>query len=50
MIIVDSSLWIDYFNRQSTPQTDCIENNRELLFGDRDFLPFVDRLGLKSVL
>jgi hypothetical protein len=30
--------------------TFCIENNHELLFGDRDFLPFVDRLGLKSVL
>ncbi|WP_293340600.1 PIN domain nuclease [Microcoleus sp. CAWBG58] len=130
MIIVDSSVWIDYFNGQSTPQTDCldqllttqpiaignliltevlqgfrqdsdyntakhllsnltvfnfleadlaiksadnfrtlrkqgitvrktidviiatfcIENNHELLFCDRDFLPFVDRLGLKSVL
>jgi predicted nucleic acid-binding protein len=130
MIIVDSSVWIDYFNGQSTPQTDlldqllttqpiaignliltevlqgfrqdsdyntakhlltnltvfnfleadlaiksadnfrtlrkqgitvrktidviiatfCIENNHELLFADRDFLPFVARLGLKSVL
>jgi predicted nucleic acid-binding protein len=80
MIIVDSSVWIDYFNGKSTPQADlaiksadnfrtlrkqgitvrktidviiatfCIENDRELLFSDRDFLPFVDRLGLKSVL
>ncbi|MEG4270273.1 MULTISPECIES: type II toxin-antitoxin system VapC family toxin [unclassified Microcoleus] len=130
MIIVDSSVWIDYFNGQSTPQTDlldqllttqpiaignliltevlqgfrqdsdyktakhlltnltvfnfleadlaiksadsfrtlrkqgitvrktidviiatfCLENNHELLFADRDFLPLVDRLGLKSVL
>ena len=130
MIIIDSSVWIDYFNGKSTPQTDlldqllttqpiaignliltevlqgfrqdsdynrakhlltnltvfnfleadlaiksadnfrtlrkqgitvrktidviiatfCIENNHELLFCDLDFLPFVDCLGLKSVL
>ena len=129
MIIVDSSVWIDYFKGQSTPQTDhldhllttqpiaignliltevlqgfrqdsdydtakelltkltifnlleadlaiksaqnfrtlrkqgitvrktidviiatfCIENNHELLFADRDFLPFVDHLHLKSI-
>jgi predicted nucleic acid-binding protein len=28
----------------------CIENNHELLFADRDFQPFVQHLGLKSVL
>ncbi|MBD2327306.1 PIN domain nuclease [Alkalinema sp. FACHB-956] len=130
MIIVDSSVWIDYFNGQSTPQVDrldqlltsqpiaignliltevlqgfrqdadyntakrlltnltvfnlleadlaiksadnfrtlrkqgitirktidviiatfCIENNHELLFADRDFIPFVDHLGLQSVI
>ena len=26
--------------------TFCIENNFPLLFGDRDFIPFVDHLGL----
>ncbi len=29
--------------------TYCIENNIQLLFSDRDFLPFVEFLGLKSV-
>lgn len=29
--------------------TFCIENNLPLLFGDRDFIPFVDCLGLISV-
>ena len=30
--------------------TYCIENNYALLFGDRDFNPFVDYLGLRSAL
>lgn len=30
--------------------TFCIENNFPLLFSDRDFLPFVDHLGLRSAL
>ncbi|MCZ6500918.1 MAG: PIN domain nuclease [Gammaproteobacteria bacterium] len=30
--------------------TFCIENGLPLLFSDRDFLPFVDNLGLKSAL
>jgi predicted nucleic acid-binding protein len=130
MVIVDSSVWIDYFNGKSTPQVDrldqlltnqpiavgnliltevlqgfrqdadyntdkrlltsltvfnlleadlaiksadnfrqlrkqgitvrktidviiatfCIENDHELLFADRDFIPFVDHLGLKSAI
>lgn len=29
--------------------TFCIENNHSLLFSDRDFLPFVEHLGLRSV-
>ncbi len=29
--------------------TFCIENNYTLLFSDRDFLPFVEHLGLKTV-
>lgn len=29
--------------------TYCIENKIPLLFTDRDFIPFVDNLGLKSV-
>ena len=30
--------------------TFCIENNFPLLFSDRDFLPFVEHLGLRSAL
>ena len=26
MIFVDSSVWIDYFNGQSTPQVDALDN------------------------
>lgn len=26
MILVDSSVWIDYFNGQSTPQVDALDN------------------------
>jgi predicted nucleic acid-binding protein len=30
--------------------TFCIENNFPLLFSDRDFLPFIEHLGLRSAL
>ena len=130
MILVDSSVWIDYFNGRDTPQTDkldellgvellgigdiiltevlqgfrhdkdyrtakkmltslsvfnmlgieiailsadnfrmlrkqgitirkttdviiatfCLENDHSLLFSDKDFIPFVERLGLNAVL
>ncbi len=30
--------------------TFCLENDHSLLFSDKDFLPFVERLGLSSVL
>lgn len=29
--------------------TFCIENNHSLLFSDRDFIPFVEHLGLRQV-
>jgi predicted nucleic acid-binding protein len=29
--------------------TFCIENHLPLLFSDRDFIPFVDKLGLNAV-
>jgi predicted nucleic acid-binding protein len=29
--------------------TFCIENQLPLLFSDRDFLPFVEKMGLRSV-
>jgi predicted nucleic acid-binding protein len=28
----------------------CIENDRPLLFSDRDFVPFIDHLGLRSAM
>jgi len=36
MIVVDSSVWIDYFNGRSTPQTDILERlaHVQLLIGD----------------
>lgn len=37
MILVDSSVWIDYFNGRATPQTDRLDallGNEELLTGD----------------
>ena len=72
MILVDTSVWIDYFNGVDNPQTDllalrkkgitirktadviiatfCIEKELPLLFLDRDFIPFVDHLGLEPAL
>lgn len=37
MIIVDSSVWIDYFNGQVTPKTDWLDSalgNKPILVGD----------------
>jgi predicted nucleic acid-binding protein len=37
MVLVDSSVWIDYFNGVSTPQTDrlnAVSGESELLIGD----------------
>jgi hypothetical protein len=47
MIIVDSSVWIDYFNGQSTPQTDRLD---QFLTTQPIAISNLDRLGLKSVL
>ncbi len=43
MIVVDSSIWID-----GIIATACIEANLPLLFSDRDFLPYVEHLGLEA--
>ena len=37
MILVDSSVWIDYFNGQNTEQTDYLDNalgNKSIIMGD----------------
>ena len=37
MIVVDSSVWIDYFNGKKTPQTDWLDSalgNTPLIMGD----------------
>jgi len=37
MIVVDSTIWIDYFNGKKNPQTDCLEEflaEKPLLIGD----------------
>jgi len=37
MIVVDSSVWIDYFNGKKTPQTDCLDSalgNTPVIIGD----------------
>ena len=55
MILVDTSVWIDYFRGLVTPKTidtliatSCIEKELSLLYSDRDFDPFVQHLGLRS--
>jgi hypothetical protein len=82
VIVVDSSVWIDFFNGVSTPEverldrllgvtplvvgdlilvdvvqgfrherdvaTACLEAKLPLLFSDRDFLPYVNHLGLEA--
>lgn len=52
MIIVDSSIWIDYFNDKDTLQTTHLdfllgEQDYPLLFSDKDFQPFVEHLSLR---
>jgi predicted nucleic acid-binding protein len=44
MIIVDSSVWIDYFNGRDVPEVATLDR-----FSDKDFIPFVEHLGLISV-
>jgi predicted nucleic acid-binding protein len=51
MIIVDTSVWVDYFIRKTADviiATFCIEKQIPLLFSDRDFLPFTQYLNLTS--
>ena len=53
MILVDSSVWIDYFSSADTPQvamldSRCIEDSLTLLHADRDFAPFALHLGLRE--
>lgn len=64
-MLVDSSVWIDYFYGTENKESDklhatlvleevatatyCIENKQPLLFTDKDFLPFVKHLRLRSV-
>ena len=43
MIVVDSSVWIDYFNGIGTY---CIARRVPLLYSDIDFDPMVQHLGL----
>jgi predicted nucleic acid-binding protein len=50
LILVDSSVWIDYFRGTSTLATRCIEGGFALLYSDKDFDPFVAHLGLRSAL
>jgi len=64
VVLVDSSVWIDSKNYRALKErgisvwktidtliaTRCIEDGLPLLHSDRDFEPFVEHLGLKSVL
>ena len=62
MILVDSSVWIDYFRAlrslgitvrktiDTVIATRCIASGLTLLYSDRDFDPFVQHLGLRSAL
>ena len=66
MVLVDSSVWIDYFRGKTTPEADRLDALLgrepvaagdliviEVLQGfasDRDFDPFVEHLGLRSAL
>ncbi len=44
MIMVDTSVWVDYFNG-----TYCIESNMVLLHSDKDFDALETHLGLQIV-
>jgi predicted nucleic acid-binding protein len=60
LIVVDSSVWIDFLNGRKAPHvgitirktidlligTWCIENRRSLLHNDSDFGPMARHLGL----
>jgi predicted nucleic acid-binding protein len=52
LILVDSSVWIDYFTGTDTVDaiiaTYCIEKGLPLLSADRDFKPFHEHLKLKN--
>jgi predicted nucleic acid-binding protein len=53
VILVDSSVWIDYFsgNRKTADviiASYCIEHKLPLLFSDKDFQPFVEHMGLRN--
>ena len=50
MILVDSSVWIDYFNGIPTWQTDLLDTMEglTLLHDDRDFDPMVSHFSLKT--
>ncbi|BEH14964.1 PIN domain-containing protein [Marinobacter shengliensis] len=80
MILVDTSVWIDYFNGVTNPHTDLLDasivqgyvaigdlifleilqgirndkqyrqTKQSLMALDRDFIPFVDHLGLEPAL
>ena len=57
MILVDSSVWIDYFKGITIRKTNdviiatfCLENDHSFLFSDKDFVPFVKYLDLNAVL
>ena len=66
VILVDSSVWSDYFHGVSTPQTEpldsssglalsasskrCIAGGLTLLYSDRGFDSFVRHLGLHTAL
>ena len=50
MILVDSSVWIDYFNGVETPQTDrlfALVNRSELLIGDLIMIEVLQGLDLQ---
>jgi len=56
MLLVDSSVWIDFFNGKSTVQTlylrdhaDRISHGLHLLHADRDFDAIEEHLGLQVV-
>ena len=54
MIVIDSSVWIDYFTGKPTPATDKldsllgVEHELALLHSDKDFQPFHEHLKLRS--
>ena len=47
MILVDSSVWIDYFNGNTTLASEKLDSL--LLHSDKDFQPFQRHLGLQTI-